>query len=111
MGEVKLNIEANSLQEIFEDLVECVESIGAIVIKPSLEEIPEMLESYLKTKGILLFRPGSGDYSELIKALLEEDQESVLEAIIENSDSRERVIELLQEEGYEIQKAESQDQW
>ncbi len=108
MGDIKLNIEAESLKDVFEDLVSTFEEMGAIVVKP-LEDPPEAVEKIFQSKGYFLYKPGEGVSKNLIKAIAEEDQEELIHFVLANPDTRQRILELLEEKNYKITKPEQED--
>ena len=96
MGEVRLSVEADSIKEVFEDIACAFEEMGALIIKGS-SELPENLAEVLKTQGVFLFKPSEGVSKELVLALLDEDQEEVLETIINEEEALTRLQECLEE--------------
>lgn len=105
MGEVKLHLEADSLKDLFEDLTGSLEEMGAIVVKVGDIDIPEQLETILKAQGIMLFKSGNGVPSELLEALIEEEQEEVIDTLMNKKEPFERILEILDEKGYNVKKA------
>lgn len=103
MGDVKLNMESDSLKELFEDMVSALQEMGAIVIKPT-EEMPDMVEKLFASKGQFVFKPGEGVPKGLIKAIADEDQEEMIQFVLDNAESRQRLFEVLEEKNYKIEK-------
>lgn len=110
MGEVKLSMDADSLKELIEDFTSAMEEMGSIVLK-STGEIPESLDDILRSKGLILFRPGEGIPEGILGAIVEEDQEEVIDFLMEKEEPRERLIQILQEKGYEVNPPEKENNW
>ncbi|BBM85691.1 hypothetical protein [Candidatus Uabimicrobium amorphum] len=106
----KLSIEADSLKEMLQEFSDTFEEMGCVVLKVG-EEVPEELDKMLQLKDILLVRKGESLSPETVNAVIEEDPEEVYRTIIENQDSRERIIELLEAEGYQIKKENEQQDY
>ena len=106
MNDVKLSIEANSLTELLNDVYKFMEKTGAAIVK-STDELPDVLFEILKTKGIQTFKKGSGVSDDILKYLLEEDNEKVINYLLENKLAFNRIIERLKEKGYDIQPGEN----
>ena len=101
----KLSIEADSLKEMLQQFSDTFEEMGCVVLKVN-EEIPEDLDKILKLHDIILIRKGEGVSEETIKVVLEEDPEEVYASILENEDSCDRIIQLLEDKGYTVKKEE-----
>ena len=110
MGNVKINMEADSLKEFLEDLTGALEEMGAIVVKGN-DDPSESLEKMLASKGMLMFKPGQGIPEGLLISLLKEDQEEVVDAVIGNPESLARIVQSLEEKGYQIQQPEKKNSW
>ena len=106
----KLSIEADSLKEMLQEFSDTFEEMGCIVLKVN-EEIPEELDKMLQLKDILLVRKGEGISAETVHALIEEDPEEVYNTVVDNEDSRERIIQLLEAKGYAIKKENEQQDY
>lgn len=106
----KLSIEADSLKEMLQEFSDTFEEMGCIVLKVN-EEIPEELDKMLQLKDILLVRKGEGLSAEIVNTLIEEDPEEVYNNVVDNEDSRERIIQLLETKGYTIKKENEQQDY
>ena len=106
----KLSIEADSLKEMLQEFSDTFEEMGCIVLKVN-EEIPEELDKILQLKDILLVRKGEGLSTEAVNALIDEDPEEVYNTVVDNEDSRERIVQLLEAKGYTIKKENEQQDY
>lgn len=79
--------------------------------KDACERIMERMEEVLQQRKFILFKPGDGIPDGLLEALLQEDQEELVEFLLENEGALQRIQQGLEERGYTSQGPEKKDSW
>jgi fructose-1,6-bisphosphatase/sedoheptulose 1,7-bisphosphatase-like protein len=96
------------MKELIEEAVSAIEEMGCVVVK-GMGDVPGSLDDIIKAKGMFLYRPVESAPDGMIKTLIEKELDGVIEALLENHETRDRIVDALQEKGYQIRLPEKQD--